>query len=149
MVYLKSATSLLIKAGQKVGGPLSKRRSRNVRSVLRNDHPNKTLALNLKSAALISLVLVLPLAILESLNNTLSSQNVPSLMVLFGLLWLLTTAFIVVLKPLVQTVRGGNSVLAHPINLVVRIAFAAFLAIVWGLIVIDQFPCFLGVPNCD
>ncbi len=103
----------------------------------------------LGSAALISLILVLPFAILEAVNNTITRQNAPGLIVLFGLLWLLPTAFIVILAPLARTVRAGNSLLANPIALLVRVAFLALIAMMWGGVLIDQLPCFLGVPNCD
>jgi hypothetical protein len=109
--------------------------------------PNITI--NPKSAALISFLLVLPLAILEFLNHTITRHNAPGLIVLFGLLWLLPTAFIVLLVPIMRTVRAGNSVMSNPINLLLRVAFLALIAMMWGGIVIDQIPCFIGVPNCD
>ena len=120
-----------------------------MRNVLQNPDSAKSLAVNLKSAALISLALVLPFVILESLNNTITKQNAPGLIALFGLLWLLPMAFIVILVPVVRTVRAGNSVMANPINLLLRVAFLASIAMVWGGILIDQVPCFIGVPNCD
>jgi hypothetical protein len=30
-----------------------------------------------------------------------------------------------------------------------RVVFLAFIARMWIGILIDQMPCFLGVPNCD
>jgi hypothetical protein len=39
--------------------------------------------------------------------------------------------------------------MANPINLLLRVAFLALIAWMWGGILIDQMPCFLGVPNCD
>lgn len=112
-------------------------------------HTTKSIITTLGSAALISLTLVLPFAILESLNHTITRQNAPGLLVLFGLLWLLPMAFIVILVPIVRTVRAGNSILANPINLLFRVAFLVLTAIMWGGLLIDQLPCFLGVPNCD
>jgi hypothetical protein len=109
----------------------------------------KNIATTILSAALISFILVLPLAILEVLNNTITKQNLPGLLVLFGLLWLLPTAFIVALLPVVRTARGGISVMASPVTLLIRLAFLAVIATLWAGILIDQFPCFLGYPNCD
>ncbi len=120
-----------------------------MRSVLQNEDPTKNIATNPKSAALVSFILVLPFAILESLNNTITKQNAPGLIVLFGLLGLLPMAFIVILVPIVRTVRAGNSVMANPINLLFRVAFLALIAMTWGGLLIDQIPCFMGVPNCD
>ncbi len=109
----------------------------------------KTITTDLRSAAIISFILVLPFAILEALNNTITKQNAPVLILLFGVLWLLPTAFIVILAPVVRTVRAGNSILANPIKLLFSVAFLALIATIWGWGFMDQLPCFLGVPNCD
>jgi hypothetical protein len=29
------------------------------------------------------------------------------------------------------------------------VVFMALIAWEWGVIIVDQMPCFLGVPNCD
>jgi hypothetical protein len=112
-------------------------------------HTMKSTITTLGSAALISLILVLPFAILESLHNTVNPRKALDYIVLFGLLWLLPMAFVVILVPIVRTVRAGNSILANPITLLFRVAFLALIAMMWGGILIDQLPCFLGVPNCD
>ncbi|MCA1849568.1 MAG: hypothetical protein LC672_00600 [Acidobacteria bacterium] len=109
----------------------------------------KTITPDLGSAAIISFILVLPFAILESLNQTVTRQNAPGLIVLFGLLWLLPVAFIVTLAPVVRTARAGNSITASPVNLLFRVAFLALIAVMWGGLLVDQMPCFVGVPNCD
>lgn len=109
----------------------------------------KSIVTTLGSAALISFILTLPFAILESLNNTITRQNAPGLIALFGVMWLLPTAFIVILAPIARTIRAGNSILARPISLLFRVAFLVLIAWMWGFAVIDQLPCFLGVPNCD
>ena len=83
-----------------------------MRDVLLNGGPFKGLAVNLKPAALAGLALVLPLAALELIRNTVTVRNAPGLLLLFGLLWLLPTVSVLVL-------------------------------------VLDQMPCFRGVPNCD
>ncbi len=100
-------------------------------------------------AALISFALVLPFAILEALNQSITRQSAPGLIVLFGLLWLLPMVFLVILVPLVRSIRAGNSVIARPINLALRLASLAFITMIWTGMVMDQLPCFLGVPNCD
>ena len=120
-----------------------------MRSVLQNEGPTKNIAINIKSAMLISFILVLPFAILESLNNTITKQNAPSLILLFGVLWLLPVAFIVILVPIVRTVRAGSSLLANPIAFLFKVAILVFIAWFWGNLFIDQLPCFMGVPNCD
>jgi hypothetical protein len=109
----------------------------------------KSIIKHLGLAVLISFVLVLPFAILEFLNQTITRQNAPGLILLFGLLWLLPTVFIVILLPIVQSVRAGNSIITRPINLLLRVASLAFVTVIWTAMIIDQLPCFLGVPNCD
>ena len=109
----------------------------------------KTIITDLRLAAIISFILVLPFAILEALNQTITRQNAPGLSVLFGLLWLLPMAFIVILVPIVRSVRAGNSIMANPLNLLFRVTFLVLIAVMWGGILIDQMPCFIGVPNCD
>jgi len=128
--------------------PPRKVRKGRLLQTLRNN-TMKNITTTLGSAALISFILVLPFAILESVNHTITRQNAPGLIMLFGLLWLLPTVFIVILAPIVRTVRAGSGILAHPISLLFRIAFLAIIAMMWGGLLIDQLPCFLGVPNCD
>lgn len=104
---------------------------------------------DLRPAAVVSFALVLPLMILEALNNTLTRQNVPGLALLFGLMWLLPAVFVIVLMPIVRNVRAGQGVMANPVGLSLRVAFLALIAMVWTWGLVDQLPCFLGVPNCD
>lgn len=109
----------------------------------------KDIVKNFKLAALISFFLILPFAILELLNNTTTKQDAPDLILLFGVLWLLPTAFLLILIPIVRSVRAGNSPLANPFTFLLRVASLAVIATVWGWGFLDQLPCFLGVPNCD
>lgn len=120
-----------------------------MRDVLHNEDPMKNIAANLKSAAMISFFLVLPFALLNFLFNPLRRQNALDHIVLFGLLWLLPMVFIVILAPIVRTVRAGNSILTNPVTLLLRVAFLVVIAGMWGVAIIDQLPCFIGVPNCD
>ena len=109
----------------------------------------RAIATDLRSAALGSFILVLPLAILEAVNTTLTRQNAPGLIALFGLLWLLPVAFLVLLMSIVRSVRAGNGAMGNPVRLLLGVAVVLVLALMWGGLVVDQTPCFLGVPNCD
>jgi hypothetical protein len=104
---------------------------------------------NLGSAALISAFLVLPFATLQFTNNIVTRRDIPGLIVLFGLLLFLPMAFVLILSAMVQTARMGNSIVANPLGLLFRLVLMAFCAGMWGAIIIDQLPCFLGAPNCD
>ncbi|MBA3713323.1 MAG: hypothetical protein H0W76_12880 [Pyrinomonadaceae bacterium] len=56
-----------------------------MQELLKDENPMKNIVSNLGSAMLISFILVLPFAILESLFNTINKQNALGLIVLFGL----------------------------------------------------------------
>jgi len=68
---------------------------------------------------------------------------------LFIVMWLLPVAFILILLPIVRNLQAGKSLLASPIQLLLRAAFLALIAFAWISTLIDQMPCFLGVPLCD
>ena len=101
----------------------------------------------LKSPAIASAMLVFPLAILEFMYNTVSRQSAPSLLVLFGFLWLLPVAFLAVLSPMVRHARSGNE--SSTAVFFLRLTFLALVTFAWGSLLVDQLPCFLGAPNCD
>lgn len=119
-----------------------------MKELLEHKPPVKNIVINLRLAALISFLLVLAFAILELFFNTITRQNALGVVVLFGLLWLLPMAFIAILAPVLQT-PAGNKVRTHPLVLLLRVAFLALIAVTWLAILIDQLPCFIGLPNCD
>lgn len=102
---------------------------------------------NLQSPALISTLLVLPFVILELVNRRNFNEDFP--FVLFGFMWVLPVLFLVMLMTIVRNIRAGNSIMANPVGFLLRAAFLVLIAWMWGGILIDQMPCFLGVPNCD
>jgi hypothetical protein len=100
-----------------------------------------------RSAVVISTLLVLPLMVLELVNRGAYQEGFPT--PLFGVLWLLPMVFIVVLAPVVQRMRTGESLLAHPTSLILRVIILAVITWLWITILADQMPCFMGVQNCD
>ena len=107
----------------------------------------QTLLTNLRSSAIISFLLVLPLMVMEVVNRRNFNEGFP--IPLFVIMWLLPLLFILTATPMVRNMRAGNSIIANPVILVVRVVFLAFLIWLWFGILLDQIPCFLGVPNCD
>ena len=107
------------------------------------------MAADLKWAALFSFILLLPFVVLETVNNTITRQSLSGLVVLFGLLSLLSVAFIVTLAPLVRSARSGQRLTSNRSSLVLRVGLLVIIGMVWGAIIFDQMPCFMGVPNCD
>lgn len=107
----------------------------------------KYILTNFRSPAIISLILVLPFMILELVNRRNFHEGFP--VVLFSLLWLLPVIFIGIAMPILRNMRAGDRFMTNPLILLFRVALLALLAWMWMGILIDQMPCFLGVPNCD
>ena len=107
----------------------------------------RDVATRLGLPALIALALVLPFIFLEAINTRGYPQGFP--VVLFAVLWLLSMAFVLVVMTIVRNARAGRGIFASPATLLLGVAGLALIASVWGSIVADQLPCFLGVPNCD
>jgi len=121
-----------------------------------------TLLTNPKSAAMISVALILAPGILPLLNSVgwLSLDRLfngpnpevaylPGLFISLGLILFPMAAGIIAGRPIVSTLRAGGRLFAHPINLIIIVVISfLFAAAVVGLIV-DQWPCFMGIPNCD
>ncbi len=103
------------------------------------------------AAALFGLLAVAPFAFMEFYNNPrirLGEFAFPY--ALFHGMWLFTTMLFLAGTPIVRGIRAGESVMAHPIALVLRVAFLTLLAAGWLFMLWDQMPCFLGgVPGCD
>jgi cation transport ATPase len=102
---------------------------------------------NLRLPAIVSSALVLPLMILELVNRRGFLEDFP--IVLFGLVWLLSLLFILILMPIVRGVRAGHGITVNPMGLLLRAAFLIPIAWLLVVIILDQMPCFLGVANCD
>jgi|SRR5687767_10941016 len=102
---------------------------------------------NLRLASLISLLLVLPFMIMEVVNRRNFNEGFP--IPLFTIMWLLPVLFILTGMPILRTVQAGNSILANPVILLIRVVFLILIIWFWSALLIDQMPCFLGVPNCD
>lgn len=121
---------------------------------------------NDKSSAIIGFLLATPLAVLllvmtydiEPLSGfykTLTTEadgygiNVLGRFLEIGALLLLPLGFIFNLVPVMRDVRAGNGLAVHPINLLIATAFVIFIGILVISFVVDQYPCWIGVPNCD
>jgi uncharacterized membrane protein YidH (DUF202 family) len=75
--------------------------------------------------------------------------NLLGTLMVLGAFMLSILGGIVVRAPVVRTVRAGGSLLAHPIHLLLAAAILVFIALFVGIIIVDQYPCWTGVPNCD
>ena len=102
-----------------------------------------------KFPAIVSLILILPFMALELINRQAFRAREGFPIALFVVLWLLPVAFFLILVPTMRNVRAENKSSAYPISLLLSAAALVFIAWLWGSIILDQMPCFLGVPYCD
>ena len=121
-----------------------------------------TLLTNPRSAAMISIALFLAPGILPLLNSVgwLSVDRLfngpnpevaylPGQIMSLSLILFPIAAGIIAGGPIIRTLRAGGSLFAYPIHLIIVIVISfLFAAGAIGLIA-DQWPCFVGVPNCD
>lgn len=121
-----------------------------------------TLFTNPKLAVMISVALILGPGILLLLNSVgwLSMDRLfngpnpevaylPGQIMALALILFPIAAGIIAGGPIARTLRIGGSLFAYPIHLIIVVVISLLLAAgIVGLIV-DQWPCFMGVPNCD
>jgi hypothetical protein len=119
-----------------------------------------------KSAAIVGFLLALPFVTILSLlllniepplgplepllNNPDPDQpDVLASLIVLGTFLLAGLACLIVRAPIVRTMRAGGSLLAHPLNLALAVVILSFITMLVVGLIIDQFPCWIGVPNCD
>ncbi len=102
---------------------------------------------DLRVPASLGTLLVIPIMLLEWFNRRSFNEAFP--FGLFALLWLLPATFTFILGTLIRNLRAPNG----PATSTVVVFFGGLalilLAWLWGSILFDQMPCFLGLPNCD
>jgi hypothetical protein len=120
-----------------------------------------TLLTNSKSVVMISVVLILSLLILSLLDSqrllndpdseqlSVFGARVASHLIALVLLSLPIAAGIIAGGPIVSTLRAGGSLFAHPIHLIIVVVISFLFAAGVVSLIVDQWPCFMGVPNCD
>jgi hypothetical protein len=114
------------------------------------------------SAAIVSVIVFLSPGILPLLDSVgwLSTDRLfngpnpevaylPGMFMSLGLILFPIAAGIIAGRPIVNTLRAGGSLFAHPINLIIVVFISSTFAIGFASFIIDQWPCFIGVPNCD
>jgi phosphotransferase system glucose/maltose/N-acetylglucosamine-specific IIC component len=119
-----------------------------------------------RSASIIGLILALPLAILflillsdiEPLNNYLKTLttnadgyglNAFGKVFFIFLLLLLPVGFGISVAPIVRNARSGHGFMTTPFNFLISALLFLFIARLVVGFIIDQYPCWIGVPNCD
>jgi hypothetical protein len=125
----------------------------------------KNILTNPTSAAIVGVLLALPFVTILSLlllgiephfgplepllNNPDPDQPDLGSLVVLGAFLLSVLACIIVRAPIVRTMRAGGGRFAHPVNLLLAVVILFFMTMLVGGIIVDQYPCWIGVPNCD
>jgi uncharacterized transporter YbjL len=89
-----------------------------------------------------------------SLDHLFNGPNpevayLPGFFISLGLILFPVAAGIIAGRPIVNTMRAGGSLFVHPINLIIVVFILSTFAMGLVNLIIDQWPCFIGVPNCD
>jgi hypothetical protein len=121
-----------------------------------------TLLTNPTSAAIISVILILFPFLLSGLNSLgwISLDRLfngpdpavvylPGQIIALALFSIPIAAGLIAGGPIVKTLRAGGSLFAYPIHLILVLLILSPLAIGLVSLFMDQWPCFIGVPNCD
>jgi hypothetical protein len=96
---------------------------------------------------LISSGLVLPFMVLQWVNRRTFHEEFP--FVLFAFMSLQSLFIVLLLSPPLRRLRANGSLRALKPGHWAGLLLGVFLAVGYVNGVIDQLPCFLGVPNCD
>jgi len=100
--------------------------------------------------ALLLLHIEPPLGPLESmLKGEVDQPNVLGSAIVFAAWLLSVVALVFAVAPIVRGVRAGLGIAANPLNLLAAGVISALVVSFVAGIVVDQYPCWVGVPNCD
>jgi hypothetical protein len=95
----------------------------------------------------ISSILVVPFVILELVNRRAFYEEFPFL--LFTFMSLHSLLIVILLAPALRRLRAERNLRALRLGHWAGLVLSASLLFAYASVIIDQFPCFLGVPNCD
>mgnify|MGYP003394739161 CR=1 FL=1 len=98
-------------------------------------------------AAILGLILLIPLIALELVNRWKFNEDFP--WAVFNFTWVLQTVFILLLVPIIKQRRSGKSLREDTIPFLLRIAGLVFIVYIWVGWILDQWPCLMGIPHCD
>ena len=90
-----------------------------------------------------------PLKALESLKVGPDQPNIVGTAIVLSAWLLSVVAFVVNLLPIVRDARAGRPFTTHLFNLALAVVILMFVGAFLVSFVVDQYPCWIGVPNCD
>ncbi len=99
------------------------------------------------ASAFLGLIILIPLIALELINRWKFNEGFP--FAVFTFTWALQTAFILIITPIIMALISRKSLLKNPLMLLLRLVGLVIIAYIWSGWIADQWPCLIGVPNCD
>ncbi len=137
-----------------------------MRDVLQTQDPDKDTVISPKAAAIYGILLAMPFTVLlvievygiEPLSSFLrevtikrdgNGLNAFGTVLILGSILLLPTAFVINIIPITRNLRAGMRISTNPISYLLAIVFFVYISIIFVLFLVDQYQCWIGVPNCD
>jgi len=111
------------------------------------DHAAPGTLKSLGTSLLISGTLVAPFVVLQLVNRRTFHEGFPY--VLFTFMSLHSLFIVLLVTPALRRLRAERSLRALGLGHWTGLLLGVSLTFVYANVVIDQLPCFLGVPNCD
>ncbi len=99
------------------------------------------------SSAVLGFIFLIPFIVLEIVNRWKFSEGFP--FAVFTFTWALQTVFILILLKFIKKRQSGKTFKENPFIIILQIVSLVLIAYIWGGWIIDQWPCLMGVPNCD
>ncbi len=114
------------------------------------------------SSLMASVALMLPIVVVsylgfirwESLEQLFNGPDrtqfyLPGQLIMLGLFAFPIAAGVIASRSIANTLRSGGGIFAHPIHLIIVVVISFLFTSGVITLIIDQWPCFMGVPNCD
>ncbi len=137
-----------------------------MRDVLQTQDPDKGTVISPKSAAVYGILLAMPFTVLlvievngivplssflreVTIKRDGNGLNAFGTVLILGSILLLPTAFVINIIPITRNLRAGIRISTNPINYLLAIVFFVYISIAFVLFIVDRYPCWIGVPNCD
>ena len=98
-------------------------------------------------APCLGFILLIPFITLEIVNRWKFNEGFPY--AVFTFTWLLQTLFIWIIISVISQLSAGKSAIKHPAIFLLRVAGLVLITYIWSGWIVDQWPCLMGVPNCD
>ena len=109
--------------------------------------PRFPVARLLAAVLTVAVLLVAPFAVMELVNAPVEVGGFPSL--LFSFMFVHAALIASAFAPAVLSVLRGCAICELGLLQWAGVAVGCLLVLVYGAVVADQMPCFLGVPHCD